>query len=132
MFDEVSKLFGVKETDPIFYTYGDTIFSPCGLVPTADLQRHEETHAEQQEHHPDVAKMWWARYVQDQDFRIDQETEAYGEQYRWYCQNEKRRDMRAKYLFQIAKHLSGTMYGSIITHTEAMKRIREYVEMAGG
>lgn len=129
IWEEASKAFNLDPGRATFFTYGDTIYNPANYPLSADLIRHEETHGEQQEHHPDVAAIWWKRYLQDPEFRLDQETEAYAEQYKFYCQQEKRRDMRARYLFEIAGHLSSPMYGSIISRAQAMRRIREYAEM---
>ena len=70
------------------FTYGDTIHNPFNVALDAELIRHEETHMEQQEGHPDVAKVWWDRYIQDPQFRLDQEAEAYGAQYKLYTQLE--------------------------------------------
>ena len=46
MFDEISKAFGVKESDAIFYTWGDTIHAPCKKMPPDYLIVHEEVHHE--------------------------------------------------------------------------------------
>jgi hypothetical protein len=81
---------------------------------------------EQQECHPDVAKLWWKRYIQDVDFRLDQECEAYGAQYKLICQMVKDRNRQAKNLWAMADILAGPLYGNIVGRTEAMKRIKSY------
>ena len=128
IFDKASKLFGVKETDPIFYTYGDTIYSPAKKMPPDDLIVHEQTHAEQQGYTEEGAKEWWATYFIDPNFRISQEAEAYGLQYRWLCGRHKDRNKRARILHELAAFLSSDMYGKAIRHTDAMKLIRDFAD----
>ncbi len=129
IYDEANKLFGLEEHGyKAVFTYGDTCYNPSGCEIDSFLIRHEETHMEQQDANGDVAAMWWKRYIQDPEFRVDQEAEAYGAQYKLYTQQERRRDMRAQYLWGLAKMLSGPMYGKAISHSEAMKAIRMYAE----
>lgn len=129
VYDEANKIFKLEENGiGAVFTYGDTCYNPFGVPLTAELIRHEETHMEQQEGHPDVAAVWWKRFVQDPQFRVDQEAEAYGAQYKLYCQQHKDRNSRAKYLWQIATLLAGPMYGNVIKHAEAMALIKQYAE----
>ncbi len=130
--DAIVKKFQVKETDHTFYTYGDCIYSPSGIPPSDDLIVHESVHAEQQEHHNDVAVLWWERYIRDPQFRADQEIEAYGTQYRFICQKYKQRDVRAKYLTFFAKTLSGVQYDHCIDLPEAIKQIRIFADHGRG
>jgi len=126
IFEEAEKLFGVTEKDPVFYTFADTCYIPSGIPITADLIAHEETHAEQQEHDPLVAKIWWQRYFIDPDFRIEQEAEAYGAQYRFLCRIYRDRNAQARILHGLASHLSGKIYGYCIGLLEASRKIKEY------
>ena len=130
--ETVSKKFDLKSDDKIFYTYGDCIYSPAKIIPTDDLIRHEETHGDQQEHNEESAKIWWEKYLHDPDFRVAQETEAYGAQYRFICEKYKQRDIRAKYMHHFAKSLSGPIYGHCISYSEATKQIREFSEYGRG
>lgn len=129
IYDEANKLFKLEENHICaVFTYGDVLHNPFNVELDPELVRHEETHMEQQEAHPEVAAMWWKRYLQDQDFRIDQECEAYGAQYKLFCQRNKDRNKQARYLFALAQHLSGPMYGKAIDRASAMQRIKETAE----
>lgn len=129
IYDEANALFKLEENKiNAVFTYGDTIHNPFGVALDAGLIRHEETHMEQQEGNGDVAAIWWKRYIQDPEFRIDMEAEAYGAQYKLYCQQQKDRNKRARYLHEIAGYLAGPMYGKMISHVDAMKRIRDCAE----
>lgn len=129
IYEEANKIFKLEESNQAaIFTYGDTLYNPFRIQLTTELIRHEETHMEQQEAHPDIAKTWWKRYIQDSQFRLEQEAEAYGAQYNLYCQQHKDKNSRFRYLFEIAGHLSSPMYGSIITRSEAQKLIKDAAE----
>jgi hypothetical protein len=122
---DIEKEFGSLKEKPIVFTYNDTIYNPIGFQIPADLLVHESTHAEQQD---GDAETWWTHYLADKDWRIEQEAEAYGNQYRFICRTVKDRNARDKNLRIMAGFLSGPMYGSVINLQEAMKRIRMYSE----
>lgn len=130
IFDRAVKLFGVKETDPIWFTYGDTIHAPCGKMPPDYIIVHEEIHAEQQGHSNEGAKEWWRKYLADKEFRAHQEAEAYGAQLRWMRRQKQYRDrnVQARILHSIANNLSGTMYGKCLTYAEAAKLVKAYAD----
>lgn len=121
--EEVSKKFDLKKEDPIFYTYGNTLYSPALLEPSPDLIVHETTHAEQQGVSPEL---WWQRYLLDPEWRVEQEAEAYGNQFEFVCRTIKDRNRRDKVLRQLAGFLSGKMYGSAISGSEAYHKIKQY------
>ena len=100
------------------FTYGDTIYIPYyeGSL-SYDLIVHEETHKRQQGAKPDL---WWTMYLKDPKFRLNQEVEAYRNQYRFFAKGRDR-NMAYKFLYIIAHDLSSAMYGNIITHEEAIK-----------
>lgn len=125
IYDEAAKLFGLKEGDHTFFTYGDTIYNPDGVEMPHDLIVHEQTHGYQQEMDEHVASLWWKRYIADPQFRLEQECDAYAQQYRYICSITKNREKRARYLFEMAKMLASPMYGSIVTQAEAMKMLKK-------
>lgn len=127
-YEQAAALFKLKETDPVFFTYGDAIYNPAGVILTPDLLVHEETHGDQQEHHPDVANIWWQRYLHDPEFRVEQEAEAYGAQYRWICRQKKDRNARARCLHIFATALAGSLYGKVIAYNDAREKIYTYAE----
>lgn len=62
------------------FAYGNIIYNPSGLDIPEDIKIHEEVHQRQQ---GDQIQVWWGRYLQDREFRFNQEVEAYSEQYHW-------------------------------------------------
>jgi hypothetical protein len=121
--EEIKKTFDIEGISPVF-TYGDTLYNPSNISLPLDLQIHESIHAGQQENNQTVAKLWWSRYLQDSDFRASQEIEAYGAQYTFLRTKIKDRNKLDLYLREMAKMLSGKMYGNIISFSEALKAIK--------
>lgn len=111
----------VLNTKPIF-CYGDTIYNPHGREITPDLELHEAVHTRQQGASPEA---WWSRYLSDADFRLAQELEAYGEQFALVKRHMRGR-LRDYALNSMAQALSGATYGHLLSHGEAVSKIRRY------
>ena len=145
--------FGMQPHSGVIYTYGDTIYNPSGIDLPDHLIAHEETHSNQQSVYPvhespehldqkELAKIpprerisghatlekridaWWDRYLQDQYFRIEQETAAYARQYAYICATVRDRERRHKILLDLAKVLAGPVYGNVISTMDAYKKIK--------
>lgn len=101
------------------FTYGDTVYNPSGGTLSLELQAHEAVHVKQQ---ADPAT-WWSRYLEDPEFRYNQELEAHRAEYRSFCSRNKDRNKRARFLNTIASRLASPLYGSIVTLRSASKAI---------
>lgn len=106
----------------VIFTYGDTIYNPGNVNIPEYLIVHESTHTEQQGNDPDS---WWARYVKDPYFRLQQEVEAYGNQFAFMCETVRDRNKRSRLLLELGHILSGPTYGNMITREGAMRMIKE-------
>lgn len=104
------------------FTYGDTLYNPDNALVDDSLIAHEETHTRQQDDDPFI---WWHKYLNDDKFRLEQEIEAYRNQYRSEKKKVKDRNRLNWYLRALAKDLSSEVYGSIISFSEAMQKIKE-------
>src|SRR3989304_1332950 len=83
----------IKHLNPnknTIYTYGETVYIPSGADLTVDLIAHEQTHIDQQSS-KDPQK-WWEIYLKDPKFRLEQELEAYRNQYKTLFGNYNRKD----------------------------------------
>ena len=118
-FKAIEKRFGPL-SDSVIFTYGGNIYVPAGGEIASHLMVHEEIHSKQQGDNP---KSWWKRYLKDEKFRLEQEVEAYRAQFSFFKRTIKDRNRQTRFLYKIAADLSGTMYGSIVTHREAMSLI---------
>lgn len=113
---------GMSPANTILATYGDTIYNPSASDIPEHLMMHEKVHSLSQGDDP---QKWWNRYLTDPYFRIDEEVEAYREQYKFICKSVKDRNRRAQILSQLATSLASPMYGSIITHQGAAQFIQK-------
>ena len=112
--------FGIDWEKGIIFTYGDTIHCKYDLTP--DKIVHEKTHIKQQEEYG--RDKWWDRYFEDVEFRLSQEIEAYKNEANFIKKNIKDRNSQFKLIHGIAKDLSSSIYGNIITYSEALKLVR--------
>lgn len=109
--------FGIDWNKGIIITYNGKIY--CKTDISDDLIVHENTHIKQQENQPD----WWDKYIEDKNFRLSQEIEAYKAQYE-YVKGNYPRWARRKVLKAIATDLSSYIYGNIISYEDAVKVIQ--------
>lgn len=117
-YEECRAKFGVSLDDLVVFTYGDTIHARCSIP--ADLLAHEQVHSIQQEK---MGKdLWWKMYLENPDFRLSQEVQAYRKQYQFVKSNN--REQNFKFLSRLAKDLSSPTYGGIVTYSEALKFIK--------
>lgn len=98
------------------FAYGDTIYSPLSDQLPADLIAHERVHFRQQAElgGPDA---WWRRYIDDPQFRLEQEVQAYREQYASVA-HLPRADRR-RLLAEFCRALASRMYGNLVTKERA-------------
>jgi len=115
--NKLVKLFGV-EWGTVVVTWGDTYY--CAVPLSTDVVVHESVHMRQQIN----PKKWWKRYYKDVDFRIEQETEAYREQFKFVRRNTKDRNVIFKVQDQLARDLSGKMYGNCMDYITAFNIIK--------
>lgn len=121
VWDEVIKRFDI-EGKPVIFAYGDKIYNPFNAIIPDDLMAHEEVHMHQQEKFGDIKK-WWVKYLDDSEFRLSQELEAYRTQYEYAKEYYSRQRMKAL-LKRIAKDLSSPVYGNIISFDKAKDLIK--------
>lgn len=125
VYQKVAAVFGEDAICKAVFAYGDTIYNLSGNPIPDDLLVHESTHRRQQEAFggPDA---WWDEYLSSASFRRSQEMEAYGEQYKSFCDFCPDRNMRFRFLHKLASDFSGLMYGNIINYTDAKNGIMRY------
>jgi hypothetical protein len=119
--DKVKEKWGVEWESNTVFTYGDLITTYHGKM-TEDLRSHEGLHVTQQKEFPGGPEAWWKKYLDDDEFRFDQELAAYRKQYNWLKSNKSRGEVYM-YLNHYAKCLSGEMYGSMVDEKKAMRLI---------
>jgi hypothetical protein len=99
------------------FAYGDTIYAPYLRNPLPQhLIVHESTHFAQQRA-AGSPEAWWRRYIDDPQFRLEQELEAYRAQYAAVAALS--RPERRELLAHICRSLASRMYGGIVTKEQA-------------
>jgi hypothetical protein len=120
-YEEICQAFPyVRERKTLVFTYGDIIYKPGkGVIPT-HLRVHEVTHANQQGDDP---AGWWKRYLEEPEFRLDQEVKAYRKQWE-YIDRFNHNYWEKRELFEkITDDLSSEVYGNMISKAEAVRLI---------
>ena len=120
VWDKLVKAFGV-EWGTICVAYDKDIYCGDKANLSTDVIVHESVHLARQEKDP---VGWWTRYVKDKEFRFGEEVLAYHAQYDYLKNNVMDRNRLARYLFNLARDLSGPMYGNVVSYSEAMRLIK--------
>jgi hypothetical protein len=121
-FKEITAKFEVGSRT--IYAWGWTIFNPSGGRVSKDLIVHETVHATQQAL-MGGPQAWWRRYLDEPEFLLAQEAEAYNRQYRYICSQNLNHNYQFQVLQALALHLAGPMYGHVTTLDQAMELIRK-------
>ena len=112
----------------VIFAYWDTIYFPNGAncdLPEA-LLRHEQVHLQRQQE-MESAELWWDRYIEDAEFRFNEELLAHVAEYEWHIENGSRQQRRHA-LKEIAKRLSSPLYGRMVSRDQAETAIRKGVK----
>lgn len=117
--DDIKKVLNIGKN--VIFTFGNTIYNPSGGDIDLPLMAHEQTHSIQQENIG--PEEWWKKYLSDNNFRLEQELQAYKIQYKYYCNVIKDRNARYKFLNRIASDLSSEVYGNLISKSDALSKI---------
>ena len=110
------------ETQKPLFAWENHIYNPFKVKVTPDLIIHEATHFKQQGDKPEE---WLDKYLTDDHFRLEQEVEAYAEQFK-LCKERLPAKWYKKFLEAFALSLSGDLYGNIISYSQAESRIRNF------
>ncbi len=115
--------FGLRPNPGAVFTFGHTVYTTQSLPP--DIIEHERIHIRQQDSLGPLGRYrWWYRYATDPGFRYEQETEAYGVQFRFISQRTNRRTA-LKFLYGFVDVLRSPMYGFA---NRTQKEVRESIQ----
>lgn len=121
-FDEIVAAFPNATKPGVLFAYGDTIYNPSNVNIPPQLIAHEGVH-EQQQIAAGGPRPWWREYIDDVEFRAEQELTAHQAEFINYCQRVRDRNLQAKTLHLIASRLAGPLYGNAMSFSEARRRI---------
>ena len=118
---ELRNRFKFPEATTIF-TYGDCIYNPGGVPLEPHVILHEMVHMEQQR--KTSPEEWYKRYMEEPDFLISQEAEAYQKQFEYIKSIIKDRNRQARILHELASFFASSMYGKPLGYGEAIQMIK--------
>ena len=125
-FEKINNAFHVAG-QAVLFCYGDIICNPYGVEIPPQLIKHEEVHSRQQG--SDV-EGWWDKYIEDPEFRWEQELEAHVVEWKEYCKRHGG-DKRIAYLKIVAERLSSPIYGQMRTYEQCRDAILTYKRKNG-
>lgn len=121
----VREKWGVKwEDKKVVMVYGNKIHQSFYGRMDQDLLVHELVHVKQHAAYPGGPEAWWARYLEDKDFRMEMELEAYRTQYAW-CKEHLNSETRRSILKHCANDLSSNLYGHMVSYQTAKELIQQ-------
>jgi len=112
-FVDICLALGFTPPDTVVYAWEDRVYSPSGAELPPELEVHESVHFDQQAAQGG-AEMWWAKYLRDPAFRLEQEVEAYRAQ----IASLPTRDLRRACRRRVSKDLA-RLYALPITWQQA-------------
>lgn len=122
-YEKIKGRFDLTGKAPLF-CYGDTVYNPYKAQLRQDLLVHEAVHVKQQGATKEEWDKWWDKYLDDNEFRLSQELEAYVEQYK-FIKSVTKTETSDKFLDVFAEILSSAMYGNMITTSQAKTKLRK-------
>lgn len=120
--EEIKAVFpAVTSTSGIIFAWGNTIYNPNNVPLSEALCAHEYIHGSRQTSDENAIIKWWRTYLEDPEFRINEEILGHKAELSVELTNILDRNQRNKIVNLIAQRLSGPVYGNVIT----LKRARE-------
>lgn len=128
-YDKIVAAFPGASEKGVIFTYGDTIYNPTGGAIPEWIVAHEEVHSEQQGLTVEEVEAWWDKYIEDVQFRFEQELPAHRREYQRFCELVSDRERRARMLHRIAIRLAGPLYGRMLPYIQARKVLKEVTKL---
>jgi len=123
-FKDIIKIFPAAENPDCIFAYGHTIYIPNGKKLPIQLLKHEFVHCQRQGTAEDGIIEWWDKYLKDLDFRYVEEKIAHIAEYQKACEISINRQQKRQHMSVIAKRLSSSLYGNMVTYSEARRVLK--------
>lgn len=113
----------------VIFAYAGTIHNPSRVKLPKELLAHEVVHFDQQAHYDAGmragAAAWWDRYLEDVEWRYQQELAAHIAEAAQFNRRHAQGNARIAYRRQVARKLSGDLYGGLRTFDQALNDLTE-------
>jgi hypothetical protein len=119
--------FKIRGRRGVIFTVGGQLFNPDNIYIDPPLLAHEQVHSTRQLATGDVPT-WWDQYQVNKEFRFAEELVAHQEEWRVIRGTMSSRQQRRQALGYITSRLSGSLYGNLVTKTEAKRLITRGAE----
>lgn len=119
LYDEIVAVFPGASGRDVIFAWGDDIYAPSGQRLPPEIIAHEGAHGRRQI--DQGVEAWWRRYLIDAEFRLDEEVIGHAAELVTLCRRTADRNRHTKHRFEIARKLSGPLYGSIVTAPRALQ-----------
>lgn len=118
IYPRIKKQFGDFWDKGLIITYYPNIYWIGGDRLPLRKVVHENVHIRQQARYG--VEKWWDDFISNKEFRLSQEVEAYQEEVKYIRSNVPNKQTRFKLIDEIAKDLSGKLYGRMISYNDAL------------
>jgi hypothetical protein len=114
VYDQCVAAFGADNIvgRPILWSWEDSIYNPMDVDIPPELRAHEMVHGERQS--VQGAKVWWAQYLADKNFRFEEERLAHRAEWREYLRRHAGRNNQFV-LDMITTRLASALYGHMVS-----------------
>ena len=125
-FEDIAWAFKGAYGEEVVFAYAPNIYYPDaarGKKLPGELIAHEAAHIRRQEEMG--VTEWWSRYIEDADFRMEEEIIAHVAEYEFLIANATSRQQRRGSLKAIGRKLSSPLYRYNLSLKQAMKLLEE-------
>lgn len=121
-FAAIAQVFPGAYGEGVIFAYAPDIYAPNHTELPPEILAHEQVHIDRQL--KQGVKEWWAQYLVDYDFRLEEEILAHQAEYLCLIKTASRQ-VRRSALKAIAKKLASPLYGKMLSFNDATAKLKE-------
>lgn len=114
----------------VIFSWGRKIFNPDNVRLDAGLIAHEAVHGQRQGTEEMHVKDWWRRYIDDRQFRLDEEIPAHIAEMKRMVAADPSRNNRRSTISRLATRLSSPLYGRLLSSTTVRTLLKAHFSHA--
>lgn len=105
---------------PVFISYGEILYVPMKTKVPPEILEHEKVHGLRQRMMG--VQAWWKEYIDDSHFRYKEELMGHRAEAKWLHDHGVNAEIA---IDEVARRLSGSLYGNMVTFDAAKRDILE-------
>jgi hypothetical protein len=137
-FEQIQAAFPKAVNPGVLFAYDGNIYNPSGITVPPALIAHEEVHLQRQKALGPLpgsttqwsgAELWWQKYLDDCEFRYQEELLAHVAEMRQFFSVPGDRNAQARVLMTTALRLTAPLYNYVPPRSlqQAMKDLRQEI-----